>query len=627
MSSPPDHPDQPSRRSFLGKVGLTAGGVLAAGAAAVPLSSTGELGKPYPQVKENQVILPPNGKSVIIIGGGLSGLQAGVELSARGFKVTILEKTASQGGKLKSWRDRHFGPEADAYKADPSFGGYVREHGVHAVWGFYHNLREFMGRYGWQLMDMPADISIYNFRDKDGTTSHIPNANWLPPYNKLQLLTHMFQLDHLAKADRTDAVKLFSKLATFDYADTKQREYMDSMTFEAYAKRLGMSEALIGKLCDSLLEMAYFDNVDKATALTLANLIQLVAGTPDDMKINLYATPVAESFLRPMANFIAAHGGEIHYQTEVTGIDVSKGRIQAIKAAPVPRQAVKRCAICGGLIFEGVEVGGECPYCGANADMLRDIQAQERAERRYEADYTVCALDGPGVQALVASNMDALGGHEYFKKILLLNTRTVYVCNMWFDDKGSWEQVVQDEVGRPAICFFATGFQNLGITINRSVRIKSQDGRHLAWSQEYVDRKVTVIETQIAKAGPLSALSSKDIAWRCWDELKAVMPGLPEPAGWYVNRWNNYTAYHVGDERNRPPVQSPIDNLLFIGDIAFVPHPAVFMEKTNVTAKWATNLLLDKAGQSNGKIQILNSGTPSLSTSALRAATSVFLDA
>jgi uncharacterized protein with NAD-binding domain and iron-sulfur cluster len=81
----------------------------------------------------------------------------------------------------------------------------------------------------------------------------------------------------------------------------------------------------------------------------------------------------------------------------------------------------------------------------------------------------------------------------------------------------------------------------------------------------------------------------------------------------------------VGDEGKRPATQSPIDNLLFIGDISFVPHHCVYMEKTNVTAKWAVNLILDKVGQKDGKITILPSGTPSLSTDLARKTSSVFL--
>ena len=145
----------------------------------------------------------------------------------------------------------------------------------------------------------------------------------------------------------------------------------------------------------------------------------------------------------------------------------------------------------------------------------------------------------------------------------------------------------------------------------------------MSWSMEYPDRNVTVIETQIAKTDLVEGKSTNEIAALCYQELKAVIPDLPPPRSAYVNRWHTYTGYHVGDEQRRPPVQSPIDNLLFIGDLAFVPHPAVFMEKTNVTAKWATNLILEKAGIKEGRIKILMSGTPSVFTDLMQATTQV----
>ncbi len=42
-------------------------------------------------------------KHVIIIGGGAAGMQTALRLSDRGFRVTILEKEAALGGKLKGW--------------------------------------------------------------------------------------------------------------------------------------------------------------------------------------------------------------------------------------------------------------------------------------------------------------------------------------------------------------------------------------------------------------------------------------------------------------------------------------------------------------------------------------------
>lgn len=620
-------PAKVSRRGFLKGAAITGGAVAGAAALSVPLSKDAVIDADYPDVPENRAELPPNGKTVVILGGGLAGLQAGVELSGRGFRVIILERSGTPGGKLKSWRDRHWSPPDDPAKNDPAFPGYIREHGIHAVWGFYNNLREFLGRHGWPLMDTPADASIYNFLDKDGTESHLPNCNWPKPFDKLQLLRAAMNMKHLQAEGNTEFIKAFSRLSSFDYADRAQREYMDSMSFAEWGRRLELSEAMINKICDSLIEMAYFDNADQVSALTLANIFQLVAGAARDMQVNLYRNPTNDTFLQPMVDYIRAHGGEIHYNTEVSRIEKEGGRISKVIAGIVAaeQRKVRRCSICGNLILDGMERGHECPFCGAHIELAKELTAGERAERAWEADYFISAMDIPGAQAFVSANLETLGNVPYFTNILGLHPKAVYVTNLWFDGKGYWEKAVKDADGRPAICFFATGFQRLGITINRSLRIHYPDGKALAWSSEYPDRDVTVIETQIAKAEKVAGKSTGEIVALCYEELKAVMPDLPAPRGAYVNRWHHYNGYKVGDEGRRPQVQSPIDNLLFIGDLAFVPHPAVFMEKTNVTAKWATNLLLEKAGQEEGRITILVSGTPGLATDALQSMNSVFL--
>ena len=617
-----------SRRNFLKTAGLIGGTAVAGGVGAIAYSDHGELDKDFPDIKENQVILPANGKSVLIVGGGLSGLQAGVELSARGFKVTVLERSGTPGGKLKSWRDRHFGPVDDPNKLDPAFPGYIREHGVHAVWGFYHNLREFLGRYGWPLSHTPKDVSMYNFVDKDGRKSFIPRSNWVPPYDKLELVNHLTHMGHLDEEDRFDATRLVHRLLSFDYNDPQQRAYLDSMTVEQYCKKMELSDALTYKLCDCFLEMAFYDNADKASILSLGMLVQVFGGTPRDFNhFNFYVNPTNESFLTPMVNFIRSHGGEVQYTTEVTSfiMDEAVNKVLGVRAAPVQENVIKRCSICGGLIFNGMEIGHECPYCGANAENLRVIGAQERAAREYTADFVVCALDGPAASQLVQDNMDALGGSDYFRNIPKLHTTSPHVVNLWYPGKGYWEKHVLDDKQRGALCIYPTGYNHLGITINRSIRIKGDDKTAWTWSPEYTDRDITVIETQIAKVELLPSTDSETIAMLCHAELKTMMPDLPDPVSWYVNRWYNYTTYRVGDEGNRPATQSPIDNLFFIGDITFVPYHCVYMEKTNVSAKYVTNLILDKVGQTQGKINILPSGTPSLSTDLARMTSSVYL--
>ena len=42
-------------------------------------------------------------RHIIIIGGGVAGMQCASELARFGARVTILEKEADTGGKIKGW--------------------------------------------------------------------------------------------------------------------------------------------------------------------------------------------------------------------------------------------------------------------------------------------------------------------------------------------------------------------------------------------------------------------------------------------------------------------------------------------------------------------------------------------
>ena len=42
-------------------------------------------------------------KHVIVIGGGVAGMQCAAELATQNIKVTLLEKESDTGGKVRGW--------------------------------------------------------------------------------------------------------------------------------------------------------------------------------------------------------------------------------------------------------------------------------------------------------------------------------------------------------------------------------------------------------------------------------------------------------------------------------------------------------------------------------------------
>ncbi len=85
----------------------------------------------------------------VVIGGGLAGLVAAWHLATRGVQPLVLEAAARPGGRLAGGID----VTLPSPQGPLTFPG---EHGIHAVWGGYVNLRAFLARTGQAANLIPA---------------------------------------------------------------------------------------------------------------------------------------------------------------------------------------------------------------------------------------------------------------------------------------------------------------------------------------------------------------------------------------------------------------------------------------------------------------------------------------
>jgi isorenieratene synthase len=112
-----------SRRAFLKILGIGAvGGIL----------GYSRFSKPQPTVfLQDTLDLPQyvsQPKTVVVVGAGLAGLACAYQLSQRGFRVTLLERSPQLGGKIASWPIQ-VGNET-----------FMMEHGFHGFFPQYYNL-------------------------------------------------------------------------------------------------------------------------------------------------------------------------------------------------------------------------------------------------------------------------------------------------------------------------------------------------------------------------------------------------------------------------------------------------------------------------------------------------------
>ena len=591
-----------TRRQFIGR------GTASAAALGFGLSGCaydGLLEEDYPSVPENRVRLPENGRSVLILGGGFGGLHAACELLDRGFRVTVLEKSGLPGGKLKSWWDREFGvPPAGAgdWKGSP------RDVGIHAVWGCYNNLREFMGRHGYTLYRYPNEATtMYHFLDRRGTTATMlsPPPTWPGMLGNFQRYQNMIDVMETMSGREIGMASYLRKMMSFDFDDVEQRMYLDSLSFPEWGRAAGMPEEVIYRIMGPFADMAMFDRVDDVSALSVMMMMQLLFGSYKDMCIDLFRHPAGETYAGGLADYIRSRGGNILYDRPVFRLNHAGGRIESVLAG-IPESAGRwRCRICGES-FGGADKPHVCPVCGAESAQI--VRAARRGLEEFRADDYVVAMDAPGAQRLVEAS--ELAGAPYFDDLLKLSRNSVYVVNIWYSGTNAWEDRFPAHWN-----IMPSGFRYLGFTLNWAMNGKV-NGRPVVppfvpqYQPGAVKDRIVVIENQLADTEKVAGLTDAEIVRRVHADLKTVFPALPEPADSYINKWHTYSPLRVGHEALRPTIASPVENLYFIGDWVRIDHLSVYMEKTNVSAKMLTNLLLAKAGQREGRIRILRSGTP-----------------
>jgi len=123
---------------------------------------------------------------VVIIGGGLAGLTAAAHLAARGVMPVVLEADSRwPGGRLS-------GGDPETFEFQGKIWSFVLDHGVHALWGGYVNLRATLERFT-QTTLIPSSgeewINRWGKHVRRAEAGQAVRSRWIPaPFHYVQLL-------------------------------------------------------------------------------------------------------------------------------------------------------------------------------------------------------------------------------------------------------------------------------------------------------------------------------------------------------------------------------------------------------------------------------------------------------
>jgi isorenieratene synthase len=262
---------------------------------------------PHPQPPE--IILPVNPndalklsqdkqRSVAVIGAGLAGLSAALELAQHGFSVTLYEVKSVVGGKLAT-------PLIETKE-----GKFHVEHGLHMWFFHYHTCRDIIRRLGVEAFFRPYQKVTVSFRKYQQEV--IRSA---PPWYPLNLIAILLRSPNVGLFDARYLLEIIPDLMFFRYESIYDR--LDDISYKEWAKWRGVSD----KLFAVLFEPAASVTINDPETISAAELVMwshlFFIGHPKAMWREIALDHHARVLLDPWAAHLKKLGVVIHLNHKV----------------------------------------------------------------------------------------------------------------------------------------------------------------------------------------------------------------------------------------------------------------------------------------------------------------------
>ncbi len=238
-------------------------------------------------------------RDVIILGGGIAGIAAAVQLLKHGIKPTLVERRPFLGGRAFSFVDRISGEEID--------------NGQHVILGVCHQFLELLEDLGTrdQLDLRPAlDVPV----SLNGITSNL-RANRIFG-NAIALLNYR----HLQLTDRISIFLLLFKIK-LKLIDDSERQRMRTTSFGNWLSSRGQSSAAIERFWSLFILPVFNCHIDEVVALDgLEFTRSALLGNVRDAAIGYPKTGLSSLVGTPSTEFLRSRGAELIAKTRVVSV-------------------------------------------------------------------------------------------------------------------------------------------------------------------------------------------------------------------------------------------------------------------------------------------------------------------
>jgi len=243
-----------------------------------------------------------------IIGAGLAGMVAAMDLADAGHKVEIFEIRPWVGGKVSSWLDKD--------------GNHI-EMGLHVFFGCYYNLFGIMKRTGGFDDNLRIKEHVHTFVNEGGKIGALDFRFPIgAPISGLQAFARTEQLgleDKFHNAVRLGTSPIVRALVDFDGGMDMVRK-LDDITFTEWFTQLGGKRGGIDRMWDAIAYALGFLDSDSISARCMLTIFMLFAIRTEASVLRMLEGSPQTGLHDPIINYLEARGVKIHLSTPVRDI-------------------------------------------------------------------------------------------------------------------------------------------------------------------------------------------------------------------------------------------------------------------------------------------------------------------
>ncbi len=339
---------------------------------------------------------------VAIVGAGLAGLAAAVDLVDAGHQVDLYEARPFMGGKVGSWVDD---------------GGNHIEMGLHVFFFNYANLFALLRKVGAIDNLLPKDHT-HLFVNADGDLRELDFRFALgAPFNGLKAFFTTPQLDWLDKLRNALALgtsPIVRGLVDYEGAMKVIRD-LDRISFQEWFLGHGGSEQSIRRMWNPIAYALGFIDCEAISARCMLTIFMMFAAKTEASKLNLLKGSPHRWLTGPILEYIQERGARLHLRHRVTEVQYE-------------------------------EVAGETRVTGLTL-------GTPDGDLQVEADTYLAACDVPGIQRMVPEAWRRWPLFDNLYKLEAVPVATVQLrYDGWVTELGDspMAEAARRDVARPA---------------------------------------------------------------------------------------------------------------------------------------------------------------------------------